>query len=297
VALQMDKRLRGVRGRWLAAGGTAASVATCAWVAWWRPRRVVLRRRALGLPRWPAAFDGLRVAVIADLHTGAPHVDDSKVARIVARVNAERPDLVALLGDYVDPDLPLGGHVRPEAVAGELGGLVAPLGVFAVLGNHDVDYAVERVALALRAVGVRVLEDEAACVHRNGGELAVVGLSEPESAQPRGAVPELPAGGERDAILLLSHSPDAFPRVPPEVSLTLAGHTHGGQIDIPGMRVRAIPSRFGTRFKKGHIVENGRHLFVSEGIGTSRLPLRLGAPPEVPVLELHGERGRAPAEG
>lgn len=268
-----------------------AALALTVWAAWLRPRRVVVRPCALELPGWPRALDGLRVAVIADLHTGAPHVGTEKVAEIVARVNEQAPDLVVLLGDYVDPELPLGEHVRPEAVADELGGLAAPLGTLAVLGNHDVDYDAGRVRAALQAAGATVLENDAAILERGGTRLAVVGVAERDSDEPTGPPPELPKAAQRDAVLVLTHSPDAFPRVPAEVSLTVAGHTHGGQIDVPGLRERAIPSRFGSRFKGGLVVEGDRHLFVSAGIGTSRLPLRLGAPPEVPILELRSRDG------
>ena len=96
-----------------------------------------MRHLDVRLERWPKALDGLRVAVLSDLHSGAPHVDERRLARIVAKVNAQHPDLVALVGDYADPTVPLGEAIAPEAVAEELGALHAPLGVFAVLGNHD----------------------------------------------------------------------------------------------------------------------------------------------------------------
>ena len=88
------------------------------------------------------------------------------------------------------------------------------------------------------------------------------------------------------AVLLFSHNPDVFPRVPASVALTLSGHTHGAQVDIPVLRDKFTPSRFGARYTGGHIEEGGRHLFVSDGIGTSRLPVRFRAKPELPVLEL-----------
>ena len=88
------------------------------------------------------------------------------------------------------------------------------------------------------------------------------------------------------ATIVLSHDPDVFPRVPATVALTVSGHTHGGQVNLPGARAKVIPSRFGARYAAGHVVEGGRHLYVSRGIGTSRWPIRLGTPPEVVVLTL-----------
>jgi predicted MPP superfamily phosphohydrolase len=94
---------------------------------------------------------------------------------------------------------------------------------------------------------------------------------------------QVPAGAP---VLLLSHNPDVFPRIPASVALTLSGHTHGAQVDVPVLRDRITPSRYGARYTGGHIVEDGRHLYVSDGIGTSRLPVRFRAKPELPVLEL-----------
>ena len=88
------------------------------------------------------------------------------------------------------------------------------------------------------------------------------------------------------AVLLLSHDPDVFPFVPPRVALTLSGHTHGGQVGIPVVRRRFVPSRYGERYLRGHVEEGGRHLYVSSGLGTSGLPVRLLCPPEVVMLTL-----------
>src|SRR5215213_6173395 len=122
----------------LAAAGAGALAAAVAWRAlWYEPRTDRVRQRELELPRWPAELDGLRVALISDLHAGAPHVDEERLERLVAAVNADGPDLVLLLGDFVDPNVRGATPVAPEAVAGRLGALRARHGVFAVLGNHD----------------------------------------------------------------------------------------------------------------------------------------------------------------
>ena len=277
------------RRRALAALGAVAAAAAAGlagWSMWFAPRRVVLRRRTLRLAQWPAQLAGLRVAVMSDLHAGAPHVDVAKVARLVARINRARPDLVVLLGDYVDPTLPFGTPVAPAAAAAELGRLRARLGVVAVLGNHDWVHTGADMARGLRAAGVTVLENDAVAV----GErlwVAGVGAEGERVADPAAALARVPAGAP---VLLLSHHPDTFVRVPRRVALTLAGHTHGGQVALPGLGGRQIPSRFGDRFAAGHVVEGGRHLFVSVGIGTSRFPVRLLAPPEIVVLRIEPRR-------
>jgi predicted MPP superfamily phosphohydrolase len=260
--------------------GAAASLA--AWSLVVEPRRVVVRRIGLDLPLWPARWDGFRIALLSDLHAGAPHVGLDRVERVVELAARAKPDLVALLGDYVDPEAPSGGEVAPEAVAARLGALEAPLGTVAVLGNHDWSTDGERIRDTLRNAGVRVLENAASEIHAG---LWVAGLADSYSRDVdiAAALSDVP---DDATAVLLSHDPDLFPRVPDRVALTLSGHTPGGQVALPLARARWTPSRFGDRYSGGHVVEDGRHLFVGRGIGTTRFPIRLGAAPEVVVLEL-----------
>ncbi len=282
-----------------AAGAGAAALVGAAGVAAYatlvEPRRLRVRRAELRLPRWPAPLDGLRVTLLSDLHTGAPHVGLDRLGRIVERANAERADLVVLLGDHVDHEVALGDVLSPRDVAARLGELRAPLGVLAVLGNHDWATDGEGVRAALSGAGVRVLEDEAVRLVRVPVELWVCGLADASERSPD--VGRALAGvPDAAAVLALSHDPDLFPRIPERVALTVSGHVHGGQVAIPRLRARWTPSRFGERYVDGHVVEGGRHLFVTSGIGTSSYPVRLGAPPEVVVLTLRTRTGpRSPA--
>jgi predicted MPP superfamily phosphohydrolase len=278
------------RRRAAAIAGAAATAlaAAVAWRALWHePRSDRIRERELRLPRWPAELDGLRVALVSDLHTGAPHVDAERVEHLVAAVDARAPDLVLLLGDFVDRNVRGASPVAPEAVAERLGALRAPLGTIAVLGNHDWLNDGERIAGALRAAGIRVLENEVADL----GRLHVAGVADARMRDPDVAG-TLRAVPDAAPVLLLSHDPDLFPRVPDRVALTVSGHTHGGQVAVPVLRRRVIPSRYGERYARGHIVEDGRHLYVTAGFGTSGWPVRLLAPPEVVILELRPEGAR-----
>lgn len=286
----MSRALAAARGRsapprWAVAAASvcAGAAALAAWSLWIEPRRVVVRRVTLDLPRWPSRWDGFRIVLLSDLHAGVPHVGLERIERIVELAQRERPDLVALLGDFVDAEVALGAELAPEAVAARLGRLRAPLGAVAVLGNHDWSAGGKRVRDSLREAGIRVLENSATAVHH---DLWIAGLADPyhRDVDVGAALDPVP---EDATVLLFSHDPDLFPRVPDRVALTLSGHTHGGQVAVPKLRGRWTPSRFGERYAGGgHVVEGGRHLFVSRGIGTSRIPIRLGVPPEIVVLEL-----------
>jgi predicted MPP superfamily phosphohydrolase len=262
-----------------AGAGAAGAIGLAAWAWWIEPRRLVVRHRELRLPGWPAALDGMRVAVLGDLHVGAPHVDRAKVERIVRRLNSEQPDWVALLGDFVIDRVLFGTFVGPEVTARRLEKIEAP--AYAVLGNNDD----ERVRRALEAVGISVLDNQAATISWRGQTLWIVGIADARTARPnvRAALADV---GEHDPVVALTHSPDLFPLLPSRISLTLAGHTHGAQINLPVLRQRVTPSWFGGRYVSGHIEEGGRHLFVHSGIGTSRLPVRFRAPPQITILRL-----------
>lgn len=246
------------------------------------PARLKLRRIDVPLERWPEALDGLKVAVVSDLHTGAPHVN---VERVVAKVNATRPDLVALVGDYADPSVPFGEPVAPEDVADELGRLSATLGVFAVLGNHDWYHFGERVPRALRHAGIEVLENDAVALERGGAVLWVAGLADmrERNADPFVALAMVP---ENQALIALTHDPDMFPQLSSRAALTLAGHTHGGQIGLPLLRRAAAPTRHGYTGGEVRDPATGGYMYVSRGIGTTGLPIRLAAPPEIALLRL-----------
>jgi predicted MPP superfamily phosphohydrolase len=261
--------------------GVAAAAALAGYAGWVEPRRLVVRRIELAPPHWPAALDGLRLGIASDLHAGVPYVGLTAVGRVVDALNAEQPDIHLLLGDYVDSSQILRRPVAPEAVAAELARLRAPLGTIGVIGNHDWRATGDRMWRALDQAGITVLEDDAT----ERGGLWIAGLGDLRHRDPD--VPKTLAQIPPDApAIVLSHDPDTFPAIPSRISLTLAGHTHGGQVAIPLLRRPLLPSRYGERYARGHIVEGGRHLYVTHGVGTSGLPLRLLAPPEIVILRL-----------
>jgi len=249
------------------------------------PGRLVVNRQELRLPRWPAELSGVRVAFISDLHVGSPHWGRSHLHELVMRVNAEQPDLILLGGDYMINDIWFGSPVAADSIGAELGQLRAPLGVFAVLGNHDWWNNGPKVRAAFEARGVTVLDDEVRRLHFGGKSFCLLGVRD-ETERLRSAQKELELALPGMPLLVLVHEPDIFPLLDERATLTLAGHTHGGQVDLPLIGRPIVPSRFGSRYAAGHVVEGGRHLFVTTGVGTSIIPVRFRVPPEIALLTL-----------
>lgn len=264
--------------------------------------RLRVQRYAPRPHRWPDDLP-LRIAAIADIHVGEPYMPLSRVERIVAAANALAPDLIVLLGDYVAGHRFTTRSIGMADLAPKLAGLTAPIGVHAILGNHDWwdDRAAQRAgrgpivaARALRDAGIPVLENEAVRLTKDGRPFWLLGLGDqlalPQPGRKRfRGVDDLPgalAQATDDApVILLAHEPDVFPEVPDRVALTLAGHTHGGQVRLLNYSP-LVPSRYGNRYAYGHVVEDERHLIVSGGLGTSILPVRFGVPPEIVVIDL-----------
>ena len=240
------------------------------------------------LPKWPDAHR-LTITVIADLHAGGPNMGLARVRQVADAAQALNSDLIVILGDYFATHRFVTERVPHAAWAAEFGRLKARLGVYSILGNHDWWYDVAGVRKALAAVRIPVLENDAVLLDDGGRRFWLAGLGDqlahwigPGNFQ---GVDDLPGTLARvttdDPVILLVHEPDIFTEIPPRVALTLAGHTHGGQIVLPFMPPLWTPSQYGARFAYGHIVEQGRHMIVSGGLGCSKVPLRLGVPPEI----------------
>jgi hypothetical protein len=264
----------------LLTGAFAGPAALIPWAFWIEPARLVVRHDRLAIPRWRT---GLRVAALSDLHVGSPGVGLDQLRNIVERTNREGPALVVLLGDFVTGG-PGGRHddsfVEPERIAAELKNLRAPLGTFAVLGNHDWWYDGGRVERALGGAGITVLENRAVRLAEGFwlGGIADLWTRRPDIA---GTLQQVSDG---EPVVLITHNPDVFPQVPERVSLMIAGHTHGGQVNLPFFGAPVTPSRRG--YVSGRFVEQDRQLFVTTGVGTSIVAVRFRVPPEIAVLDL-----------
>ncbi|WP_444913154.1 metallophosphoesterase [Microbulbifer sp. PAAF003] len=236
---------------------------------------------------WPKECNGLRVAILADLHVGSPYKGRKSLQNLVEAVNKSQPDLILLPGDFVIQGVVGGKFVPPEDAAGILKELKAPMGVFAVLGNHDWWLDAARVEQSLESQGISVLEDKSVRLVSSECKLRLVGISDFWEG-PHDVKKAMQGIDEGETILAFTHNPDIFPELPAELSLTIAGHTHGGQVYLPFIGRPIVPSSYGQRFAIGHIVEGDKHLYVSPGVGTSILPVRFLVPPEVTVLSIFG---------
>lgn len=244
----------------------------------------IVRRARMTLPGWPVEAPPIRAVLISDIHVAGPDMPPSRLAGIVAQINALAPDVVFIAGDLVsEKRIATRFFTMAEAVA-PLGALRSRFGAFAVLGNHDHWADREGARAALAAAGVRLLENDAA----PAGPLAIGGLDDDFTGHDDLARTLSKLKAVAGARVLLSHSPDPFPDAPAEISLMLAGHTHCGQMRL-GRWVRSpTMSRHGARYACGVVRERGKTLIVSAGLGTSVLPLRLGAPPDMWLLTLRG---------
>lgn len=271
------------RRRRLLIGTAIVAAAGLALLGWsYRTARLdpVVRHAEYALPGYEGR--ALTALLISDLHIAGPDMPPERLARIVGRMNALRPDLVLIAGDLIG-DKPVATKIysMKEAVA-PLAALRPRLATVAVLGNHDHRRSAGEAVAALEAAAITVLSNDAVRI----GPIAVGGLDDDYTGQanlPRTLARQREVGG---VPILLSHSPDPFPELPAGPTLMLAGHTHCGQIRLPLIGALVTMSDYGNRYACGLVREGGRTLIVGAGAGTSILPLRLGAVPDMWLIRL-----------
>lgn len=248
---------------------------------------------------------GVKIVFASDFHI-KPY-GQKQLDMIVEKINAENPDIVVSAGDFVC------GHTRHstmpiELIAKTLGKVKAKDGFYTVLGNHDGWYGSEEITQALEQNGIKVLSNSNSPVVIKGQTLYIAGIEDmmtgsPDINEALDGIGVNQNGEYNDPVIMLSHTPDMFPKMPYKITLTLAGHTHGGQIRIPFIGAIFTASSFGQKYAKGWVQEkDGRQvnvdtlkpiklqndistLFVTRGIGLSILPLRFNCPPEINVIE------------
>ncbi len=244
------------------------------------PNRLIVKNIDLKLENWDFAFDGLRAVVVSDLHIGTNKVSLNRLIELVDKINAQKPDIVFLLGDFDAVSIQY-SKIPTSEISKELSLINAPLGKFAILGNHD--YEPEGIVQPiLSKAGIVLLEDNSAKININGKKLRISGARDwwHYDVDVRKIL-----GTINEPTIFLSHNPDAFPEVPQDVALTLCGHTHGGEIALPIIGGLHIPSVYGKKYAKGLVKEKQKTLFVTSGMA-SLSRFRTFNPPEIVVLKL-----------
>lgn len=289
----------------LALAGLLSGVATVTYPFWEAMARPRIQPYRLTPNRWTPGLT-LKICVIADLHACRPWMEEDRIGRICAQAQALDADMILLLGDFMPGIRRFSEKLPPEAWSRPLGTLTAPLGVHAVLGNHDywsdaavqMDPATESIAArALREVGIAVHINQAVRLEKDGHAFWLAGLGDQLALLPwdntgRSGVmglDDLPATlrqvTDEAPVILMAHEPDVFLKPNPRISLTLSGHTHGGQMNLFGWRPFAA-SRGSQRYPAGWFRSQGTDLIVSRGLGCSSVPMRIGSWPEILVIEL-----------
>ncbi len=270
---------------------SATPFAACAYGLLYERTEIQTTRQRIVLPRLPKAFDGFRIAQVSDIHIG-PFMPVTEIRKCVAMVNQLKPDLVALTGDFVtwegSPKL---------AVVEALAGLKAPFGIFGCLGNHEIwAHVQDSITQLFAAQGTRILRQENATIRSGGERFNLIGVDyetrtrfgPPINGLVGQYLQGVPALMVPDAVnILLSHNPNTFDRAAElGIDLSLAGHTHGGQVTLEYISPELSPARLITPYVRGWFKKGESQLYVNRGIGTIFSPVRFGSTPEISLYEL-----------
>lgn len=222
---------------------------------------------------------GIKIVFAGDFHV-KPY-QEKRLQYIINKINAQKPDIVLLIGDYVNMHEEEWSYPIAKT-AEELSKIDSKNGIYTVLGNHDYYKEGKKIKKAMTNAGITVLENDCKKVVINGKTVSIAGIEDLTTGFP--SLRKALRYAENPTILL-SHQPDIFPLVPKSVNLTLAGHTHGGQVVFPFKGAVIVPSQYGTKYASGYFEENDKKMIVTKGLGTSILPIRFNCPPEIVVIE------------
>lgn len=255
------------------------------------PFKLKVTNHVITTPKWTHE-QPIKIALLADPHMIWPWMTKNHLAKIVKKTNSLEPELILLLGDYVGDHM-FGKQLNAADAIQPLEDLYAPCGVYGVLGNHDMrkkDNHLSDWPKAMQESTVPVLNNMSVSMICNGNKIAVAGIEDwwHGSVDIDKALSNIDSGVP---TIFMTHNPDVFPLVPDHVALTVAGHTHAGQVRFPfiGAISRVIPSKYGDKYAYGHIREKDKDLFVSAGLGMTGLPLRLLNPPEIAIITVQRE--------
>ncbi len=266
------------------------------------PNRLIVKSYELKIKDWKKEANGLKIVALSDIHGGSNFIDEAKLRQIVELTNQQNPDLIVLLGDYVSQQRIDRSQLKMpiETIAENLKGLKAKLGVYAVLGNHDGEYSDQKVRKEFEKQGYKVLENETVTLQFNQAKIRLLGMDDAlkvgEYLSYIQRAKEAIANHNQGNLIVMTHNPEVFPLLnevdksfSSNVSLFLAGHTHGGQCWFPIIGTPIVPTSWGQRFVSGVIIEKDKHFFITSGIGTSVIPIRFMVPPEISVLTINAD--------
>ncbi|ESQ85122.1 hypothetical protein AEAC466_05270 [Asticcacaulis sp. AC466] len=274
----------------------AAVAVSLAMAFWFEPENLTVTRLDVQTPDWPSTTAPIRVVLLSDFHIGGLHMPIGRVRKIADQVKRLHPDLVLLGGDYIGADALRRGDERLRRNRSDdaleldgikaLGALEAPLGVVAVMGNHDCYWDCQGVKDALSKTHIRLLQNDSLQLKRKGGDIWIEGIEDGQTQHPDfpRAAAKVPANV---AALTLVHNPGLFDWSSNTSDLQLSGHTHAGQVRLPLIGAPVRMSRHTEDTAKGWTIINQRILIVTRGLGESGLPVRLNAPPQIMVLTIH----------
>ena len=240
----------------------------------------------IDIKKWASRLDGLKIAVVGDFHAGLPFFENWRMEKVVEKTNAVNADIILLVGDYVN-----GRWFQSAMESGRLtkylSRLKAPLGVYAILGNHDYLYDAGKVRKVLNSAGITLLENSNAKVSTPKGDFYVAGIADPLSVDYSYSQ-SLKGIGKGAPVLFMAHTPDVFREIPNEIGITFSGHTHGGQVRLPFLGALYTPDQgFLPDLTEGVQTISGTKVIISRGLGddVGQMLPRINNPPELVIID------------
>ena len=236
-------------------------------------------------PNWSKNLNGLKVALVADIHYAGGAIENWRVDNIIKKTNDAKPDIIILLGDYMQAGSRR--NINVDFLSKRLKRLSAPLGVYAIFGNHDSYIPRNFVRDMLTKANIVVLENSNTKVSTPKGDFYLSAIADITTQNHfyTLAFKNIP---QNAPTIFLSHTPDGFKYSPDSAKITFSGHTHGGQIKLPRIGAIFVNLKY-DRIGEGKLERNGKTLYVSRGLGTSRISVRLLCPPTITIATISEE--------